>query len=77
MCMLIRLLIRCGCGRAALAGLDGYTPDSVNYFDVDKAYDFLSEKAELLNEYARRFFEGISDRIDITFVTPSEYEGDK
>ena len=75
MCMLLRLLIKCGCKRAALAGLDGYTPDSVNYFDVDKAYDFLNEKAEMLNEYARTFFDSISDRMEITFVTPSEYGG--
>ncbi len=74
MCMLIRLLMKCGCRRAALAGLDGYTPDSVNYFDTDKAYSFLRDKAESLNKYAVDFFEEISDRMEITFVTPSEYQ---
>lgn len=74
MCMLIRTLIRCGCKDVTLAGFDGYTPDNVNYFDIDKAYSFLSEKAESLNEYARDFFKEVSDRIRITFLTPSEYQ---
>ena len=73
MCMLIRLLIRCGCKEAVLAGFDGYTPDNVNYFDVDKAYSFLTEKADSLNDYARRFFRETADRITVTFLTPTEY----
>lgn len=74
MCMLIRTLIRCGCKEIALSGLDGYTPDNVNYFDEEKAYSFLKEKACSLNEYARNFFRGISDCVKITFITPSEYQ---
>ena len=73
MCMLIRVLLRCGCRQAALAGFDGYTPDNVNYFDLDKAYSFLNDKAESLNAYAVKFFEDVKDRIDISFITPSEY----
>ncbi len=73
MCMLIRLLIRCGCKEAVLAGFDGYTPDNVNYFDVDKAYSFLTEKADSLNDYARRFFRETAGRITVTFLTPTEY----
>ena len=44
-----------------------------NYFDVDKAYSFLTEKADSLNEYARRFFRDTADRITVTFMTPTEY----
>ena len=73
MCMLIRVLLKCGCGEAALAGFDGYTPDNVNYLDTDKAYSFLTDKAESLNAYAVRFFEDIKDSIKIRFITPSEY----
>ena len=76
MCMLIKLLQRCGCSEAALAGLDGYTADSVNYFDTDKEYEFLKDKADSLNRYARSFFAGIKDSIKITFVTPSEYQNE-
>jgi 4-hydroxy 2-oxovalerate aldolase len=73
MCMLVRVLIKCGCRAVVLAGFDGYTPDNVNYFDIDKAYSFLSEKAESLNAYAKRFFEEVKDRIEVSFITPSEY----
>lgn len=73
MCMLIRLLIRCGCKKVSLAGLDGYTADSVNYFDTDKEYSFLKEKAETLNNYAREFLHSIEDQLNIAFVTSSEY----
>ncbi len=74
MCMLIRALIRSGCKKAYLAGLDGYTPDSVNYFDSSKEYSFLKEKAASLNEYARDFFLSVKKDIDIEFLTPSEYQ---
>ena len=76
MCMLIRVLIKCGCGNVALAGFDGYTPDNVNYFDIDKAYSFLNEKAEALNAYAIEFFEKVKGRIEVSFITPSEYDHD-
>ncbi|MBQ3941089.1 MAG: aldolase catalytic domain-containing protein [Oscillospiraceae bacterium] len=72
MCMLLRVLVRCGCGEVVLAGLDGYTADSVNYFDVDKEYSFLREKAESLNRYAREFFRQIP--LKVSFLTPSEYQ---
>ena len=73
MCMLIRTLIRCGCRSVYLAGLDGYTPDSVNYFDVDMEYSFLKEKAESLNDYARKFFADIAGSINVSFITPTRY----
>lgn len=76
MCMLLRLLIKCGCREAALAGLDGYTADSVNYFDTDKEYGFLKDKADSLNRYARDFFAKIAGDIKIRFITPSEYENE-
>ena len=74
MCMLIRTLIRCGCKSVVLAGLDGYTVDSVNYYDVDKEYSFLKEKAASLNDYAIKFFNTIADRIQVSFLTPSKYQ---
>lgn len=72
MCMLLRVLEKCNCGEVTLAGLDGYTADSVNYFDVAKAYSFLKEKAESLNRYARDFLR--TSRLQISFLTPSEYQ---
>ncbi len=74
MCMLIRTLMHCGCKKVILAGLDGYSADNVNYFDVAKAYSFLSEKAEALNRYAIDFFASIREKVDVRFLTPSAYE---
>ena len=74
MCMLIRTLIRCECKNVSLAGLDGYTPDNVNYFDIDKEYSFLKDKAESLNDYAKNFFNTIKNQIQVEFVTPSKYQ---
>ncbi|MCR5420640.1 MAG: aldolase catalytic domain-containing protein [Lachnospiraceae bacterium] len=73
MCMLIRLLLKCGCKHVVLAGFDGYTPENVNYLDTDKAYDFLNDKADSLNEYASEFFGSIREKIDIKFITPTFY----
>lgn len=74
MCMLIRTLIKCGCENVTLVGLDGYAPDDVNYFEVDKEYSFQKEKAESLNEYGRNFLDEVSDKIHVSFLTPSRYE---
>lgn len=73
MCMLIRTLIKCGCRKVALAGFDGYTPDTINHFDIDKAYSFLADKAESLNAYAVRFFEEVKEFIEVEFITPTYY----
>lgn len=74
MCMLIRTLIKCGCRDTVLAGLDGYTPDNVNYYDVSKEYSFLRGKAESLNNYARDFFDSVAEKIHVSFLTPSLYQ---
>jgi 4-hydroxy 2-oxovalerate aldolase len=74
MCMLLRTLIRCECKKVSLAGLDGYTADCVNFFDADKEYSFLKEKADSLNEYARMFLASISDKMVVRFVTKSKYQ---
>ena len=74
MCMLIRTLIKCGCKKVTLAGLDGYTPDNVNYFDVTKSYSYLEDKANYMNNYVRKFLQEVADRIQVTFITASEYQ---
>lgn len=76
MCMLLRILVKTNCHEVALAGLDGYTPDSVNYHDSNKEYSFLKAKADSLNQYARDFFRCISSELLVRFVTPSYYQED-
>ena len=72
--MLLKLLRRAGARNVALAGFDGYTPDSITYFDANMAYSFVKEKAETLNRYAREFLAGYTKDVQVTFVTPSQYE---
>ena len=60
--------------KVSLAGFDGYTADSINYYDEDKEYDFLKEKADYLNDYGRTFFKEIADKTEVAFVTDSRYE---
>lgn len=72
--MLIRLLMKLGVKRVALAGFDGYTADDVNYFDENMEYSFVKQKAESLNESTRRFFRTVQDQIVPYFVTKSYYQ---
>lgn len=74
MCMLIRTLVQCGCRAVALAGFDGYVSNRNNYNNEDREYDFVRKKGPSLNAYAKRFFLDMQGKIDVVFVTPSEYE---
>lgn len=57
-----------------LAGFDGYSKRSDNYFDVSREYSFAKEKAHYLNGYVKDFLEGIKDNICIEFITKSRYK---
>jgi len=72
--MLIRLLEKLGCRDIALAGFDGYTAENVNYFDAEKEYSFVKQKAESLNESAKAFFRSLPKDITIRFITKSRYQ---
>lgn len=70
--MLLRLLGRMDIAGVSLAGLDGYTPDDVNYFDINMEYSFVKEKADLLNRYVRAFLADYCK--SVSFVTESRYQ---
>ena len=74
MVMLLKLLEKSGVSDCALAGFDGYTPDSINYFDTNMEYSYIKEKADSLNQYARDFFRTHKDKLKVTFVTKSFYQ---
>ena len=74
MMMLIRLLMNLGVKNVSLAGFDGYTADSLNYFDKNMEYSFIKEKADYLNESGKKFLKEASESIEITFVTNSVYQ---
>lgn len=72
--MFLKLLERILPQKVYLAGFDGYTPDDVNYFDVNKEYSFVKEKADFLNEYGSRFIRESAKKLPIEFITPTKYE---
>ena len=71
--MLLKVFERILPSEVYLAGFDGYTPDTVNYFDVNMEYSFIKERAEALNDYGRKFLAESRRILDIRFVTPSLY----
>ena len=72
--MLLKLLERIEVKNIALAGFDGYTPDTLNYFDTNMEYSFIKEKANSLNRYVQDFLRQYAKRTDTQFITPSKYE---
>ena len=75
MVMLLKLLASVGCRDVVLAGFDGYTSTASNYFDADKEYDFMKNKADYLNGYASRFLEEAQKEMKIRFITDTRYSG--
>lgn len=74
MIMMLKLLSNIGVTNCALAGFDGYTPDTMNYFDRSMEYSFVKEKAEQLNAHAKEFFAQIQNRMTIRFITTTYYQ---
>ena len=75
MVMLLKLLKSVGCSDVVLAGFDGYTSSESNYFDADKEYDFMKNKAAYLNGYASRFLQEAQQGMKIRFLTDTRYSG--
>ena len=71
--MFMRLMMKLGVKEVMLAGFDGYTPDDINYFDGKMAYDFVREKADILNRQVKDFLAGEGKGLQVTFVTKSHY----
>ena len=57
-----------------LAGFDGYSKRSDNYFDTKREYSFAKEKAKYLNEYVIEFLTSVKDKIQVQFITRSYYD---
>ncbi len=71
--MALRLMLAIGVKKVFIAGMDGYSADqSKNYFDQMLEYDF-SEVAENRNSLISSEIRSISRKINIKFVTPTNY----
>lgn len=72
--MLLKTLVDVGVERVALAGFDGYSIKSANYYNRAMEYDFVKKKADYLNKYTKDFLDSLKDKLEIKFVTTSHYE---
>lgn len=72
--MLLRALMEEGVGAVALAGFDGYLHTESNYLNAEMEYSFVHEKVDYLNGYIADFLKKHSHELNLTFVTPSQYE---
>ncbi|MBD5548925.1 MAG: 3-hydroxy-3-methylglutaryl-CoA lyase [Lachnospiraceae bacterium] len=73
--MLLKALVGLGCRKVTLAGFDGYSSEASNYYNSNMEYDFAKNMAEYLNQYTNAFLKEVRDRLQVTFLTDSRYEG--
>lgn len=71
--MLLKALRSLGCEKVTLAGFDGYSSETSNYYNVEMEYDFAKNMAEYLNDYTSRFLVGLRGIMDVIFLTDSRY----
>lgn len=71
--MFLKVLLKIECKKVILAGFDGYSRETSNYYNISMEYDFAKEMADYLNEYTRKFLESIREKIQVCFLTDSQY----
>jgi len=71
--MLLKVLVRAGVKRVALAGFDGYSSDADNYYASKMEYDFVKRLGSEINDYVNRVLPELRKAIDIRFVTTTKY----
>ena len=72
--MLLKAMMELSVNSVYLAGFDGYSKRSDNYFDTKREYSFAKEKAKYLNEYVIEFLTSVKDKIQVQFITRSYYD---
>lgn len=73
--MMLRVLIRAGVKKVALAGFDGYSQDSDNYYVSQMEYDFVKRLGCEINEYVDRTLPELRKHCAIEFLTSTRYKG--
>ncbi len=72
--MILKVLIKCGVKHVALAGFDGYSTDSDNYYSSQMEYDFSKRQGQEINNYVNKVFPELGKQIKIEFVTTTLYK---
>lgn len=72
--MLLKVMVRLGVKKIALAGFDGYCGrEKKNYISQDMEYDFSDVQAKKLNRYVASVLDGLKTELDMEFITDSLY----
>lgn len=71
--MILKAVLRMEIPAVTLAGFDGYSKRSRNYFDENKEYRVDGSRAEYLNKYIGDFLRGLSGKVEIDFLTKTRY----
>lgn len=72
--MLMKVLLRAGVRRVALAGLDGYSADRVtDYYASEMEYESARRFGAEINEYVNRMLPLFREKIPIEFITTTVY----
>lgn len=71
--MLLKALVSVGCKKVTLAGFDGYSAETSNYYNVEMEYDFAKNMAAYLNDYTSGFLAQLRGKMEVVFLTDSRY----
>lgn len=72
--MLLKLLSKLEVNKIFIAGLDGYVNNELdNYVSEDMVYNTSIKLIEEMNEGMKTAFEGLTQEMNILFVTPTRY----
>ncbi len=72
--MMLKVLVKSGVKHVALAGFDGYSPDTDNYYVSQMEYDFAKRMGQEINEYVNKMLPALGKQIAINFVTSTLYQ---
>lgn len=73
--MLLKALIKMGIKDVVLAGFDGYSNETANYFRASMEYEFIKGMTDYLNQYTTKFLEDNANVLCATFLTNTKYRG--
>lgn len=72
--MMLKVLMKAGVKHVALAGFDGYSSDSDNYFSSKMEYDFTKRLGQEINAYVNKMLPIITKDMNVEFVTTTLYK---
>lgn len=73
--MLLKVMVKLGVKKIALAGFDGYSSDKAdNYYSSQMEYEFAKQKAEEINANVNQTLGILKAKLELNFITPTLYQ---